>query len=104
MVYQSCDRLRKLNKETPGRKKLYIWYSLIQLLLVTVQLCLNIVTGKLMWIDHRDTPGGPVGYYVSSNSNGLRICVISCVLLSMGMTDGLLVRCLVSLAFNEHLR
>ncbi|PPQ73987.1 LOW QUALITY PROTEIN: hypothetical protein CVT26_006356 [Gymnopilus dilepis] len=110
MVYQSCDRLRKLNKETPGRKKLYIWYSLIQLLLVTVQLCLNIVTGKLMWIDHRDTPGGPVGYYVSSNSNGLRICVISwasgnvfgisCIYRTSEFFLGQLYRCYIIWAFN----
>lgn len=41
----------------------YIVYSAALLFLWTIALACNAIFGELVWIDHRDVPGGPAAYF-----------------------------------------
>ncbi|KAK7007384.1 hypothetical protein R3P38DRAFT_1668699 [Favolaschia claudopus] len=48
----------------PSRTKMfYIAFSGTILVLITIAMACNLFFGQMMWIDHRDFPGGPVGYF-----------------------------------------
>jgi hypothetical protein len=42
--------------------KFYILYGSALLTLLTINIACNAVFGQLMWIEHRDIPGGPAAY------------------------------------------
>ncbi|TFY81067.1 hypothetical protein EWM64_g2946 [Hericium alpestre] len=42
--------------------RFYVAYGVVMLLLFTISLAVNALLGQLMWIDHRDVPGGPAAY------------------------------------------
>jgi len=46
-------------------KYLYIAYSFTLLLLETIAMSADYFFGQMMWIEHRDDPGGPVVYFAS---------------------------------------
>ncbi|KDR83274.1 hypothetical protein GALMADRAFT_877005 [Galerina marginata CBS 339.88] len=96
MVFQSWHHLKTLKQSTLKKRRFYVYYSFIQLFLVTVELSLNALTGQLMWIDHRDFPGGPFAYFLSASGDWFGICVLISYIISTGMTNGLLLyRCFI---------
>ncbi|KAF7318287.1 hypothetical protein HMN09_00337400 [Mycena chlorophos] len=44
-------------------KYLYIAYSFTLLILETIAMAADLFYGQMMWIEHRDDPGGPVAYF-----------------------------------------
>ncbi|KAF7330354.1 hypothetical protein MVEN_02473700 [Mycena venus] len=44
----------------------YIAYSGVLLVLITIALASNEFFGQMMWIEHRDFPGGPVAYFTAN--------------------------------------
>lgn len=42
--------------------KVYITYGTVILILLTIDISTNAIFGQLMWIEHRDVPGGPAAY------------------------------------------
>ncbi len=60
LYYLSLDKsVRKTD-----RKDTWIWatYSTVLLLLLTIDISTNAFFGELVWIEHRDVPGGPAAY------------------------------------------
>ncbi|KAJ6468413.1 hypothetical protein C8R45DRAFT_470306 [Mycena sanguinolenta] len=41
----------------------YIGYSAVLLVLITIAMACNLFFGQMMWIQHRDDVGGPMGYF-----------------------------------------
>ncbi|KAJ7599443.1 hypothetical protein C8J56DRAFT_1094301 [Mycena floridula] len=74
----------------------YIIFAGILLLLQTIYVFKNAVVAQMMWIDHRDAPGGPVGYLLSIVFSGWNIFGnVTGPLLNI-LADGLLLyRCYV---------
>jgi len=48
--------------------RFYIAYGAIILVLITFATSANAVYGQLMWIEHRDYPGGPAAYFMENAS------------------------------------
>jgi hypothetical protein len=46
----------------------YVAYGAALLILITFALAANAVYGQLMWIEHRDYPGGPAAYFKENSS------------------------------------
>ncbi|KAJ7116415.1 hypothetical protein C8R44DRAFT_207963 [Mycena epipterygia] len=44
-------------------KYVYIAYSGALLILITIAMSCNLFFGQMMWIEHRDFPGGPVAFF-----------------------------------------
>lgn len=44
----------------------YIAYGAVILILITFATSANAVFGQLMWIEHRDYPGGPANYFMEN--------------------------------------
>ncbi|KIJ42132.1 hypothetical protein M422DRAFT_171524 [Sphaerobolus stellatus SS14] len=44
-------------------RNIYILYSVSMIILMAFALSANVLMGQLMWIDHRNYPGGPLGYF-----------------------------------------
>jgi hypothetical protein len=52
--------------EYQKRQRFYISYGAVLLSLFTIQFASEAVWGQYMWIDHRNYPGGPLGFYAAS--------------------------------------
>ena len=48
------------------RQRFYVAYGGVLLSLFTIQLASEALWGQYMWIDHRNYPGGPLGFYAAS--------------------------------------
>jgi len=68
-----------------------IGYSVILLILVTFAFFTNVLMGQLMWIEHRDFPGGPFSYYLSQGSGWIEVLGSSTDIAGNFMGDALLV-------------
>ncbi|KAJ6495049.1 hypothetical protein C8R45DRAFT_1133228 [Mycena sanguinolenta] len=44
-------------------KYFYVGFSGTLLLLITIAMSCNLIFGQMMWIEHRDIPGGPMAYF-----------------------------------------
>ena len=73
------------------RNQLLIGYSVILLILMTFALSTNVLMGQLMWIEHRDFPGGPFSYLLSHGSSWIEVLGTSTNLVGNFMGDALLV-------------
>ncbi|TFY83148.1 hypothetical protein EWM64_g865 [Hericium alpestre] len=72
----------------------YIAYSVIMLLLLTIAVATDSVLGQLMWIEHRDIPGGPPAYLQQSLTTWWQTLGSTADLASNVLGDGLLLyRC-----------
>lgn len=100
MVFQSFFLLQGLRNETPRRRTFYIYYGFTQLFFVTVRSTLHAITGQLVWIEHRDVPGGPSAYYSTIGGNWYGISSVTCTVISFALTDGLLVNFKSGLSFK----
>jgi hypothetical protein len=76
------------------RQRFYIVCGGVLLTLVTCSLTSNVPTvlGQFMWIDRRNDPGGPVGYFVASQSLWYFVLGSAASATANSTGDGLLVR------------
>ena len=73
------------------RQKFYIIYSGILLLFTTIEVTLEALWGQYMWIDHRNYPGGPLGYFFVSQTGWRTIFGSAAGTVVNILGDGLLV-------------
>ncbi|KAF9077047.1 hypothetical protein BDP27DRAFT_1389251 [Rhodocollybia butyracea] len=72
----------------------YVTYGAILLLLTTLAITTNALFGQEMWIEHRDSPGGPIGYFAANVSAWYNTLGSTAGILTNFMADGLLLyRC-----------
>ncbi|TFY78128.1 hypothetical protein EWM64_g5886 [Hericium alpestre] len=94
IVFRSIYYL--LTRRTSGRQHVpfYVVYSVIMLLLMTIGMATDSVLGQLMWIEHRDVPGGPPAYLQESLTTWWQTLGSTADLASNILGDGLLLyRC-----------
>jgi len=95
-VFHSLYLLNGLNTQTPRMRRIYIGFSLIQLLLFTLEVATDGLQAQYMWIDHRDFPGGPLAYFNADGSAWYSVLNFVCGVLSLALSDALLLyRCYV---------
>jgi hypothetical protein len=73
------------------RRKYYIIYGGVLLVFSTIELTLEGLWGQYMWIDHRNYPGGPLGYFVSSQTGWGTVFGLAAGTAAHILGDGLLV-------------
>jgi hypothetical protein len=61
-------------------------------MLVTISLAANSMWGQYMWIDHRNHPGGPLGFYGATQSAWYNVLRFAADVMTNILGDGLLVR------------
>jgi hypothetical protein len=66
----------------------------ILLALITVDVALGALWGQYMWIDHRNYPGGPLGYFAASEAAWFNVLGLAASTAANILGDGLLV-CLI---------
>jgi hypothetical protein len=70
----------------------YIVYGGILLALVTIDVAMAALWGQYMWIDHRNYPGGPLGYLLATEAAWFTVLGMFARALANILGDGLLVR------------
>jgi hypothetical protein len=73
-------------------QKFYIAFGGILLALVTIDVAMIALWGQYMWIDHRNYPGGPLGFYVASEAAWYSVTHLAVTVMTNILGDGLLVR------------
>jgi hypothetical protein len=73
------------------RQKFYIIYGGVLLVFTTIEVTLQALWGQYMWIDHRNYPGGPLGYYVASQTGWYTVFGLAAGTAVNILGDGLLV-------------
>jgi hypothetical protein len=61
-------------------------------MLVTISLAANAVWGQYTWIDHRNHPGGPLGFYEATENVWYNTFGVAADAVTNILGDGLLVR------------
>ena len=80
----------------------YVVYGGILLALITIDVACGALWGQYMWIDHRDYPGGPLGYFVASERAWFNIFGMAAGAAANVLGDGLLVRLIFLFLLEEH--
>ncbi|EJD00199.1 uncharacterized protein FOMMEDRAFT_112550 [Fomitiporia mediterranea MF3/22] len=95
MYFQSLYLLLNSRRnEFYQSSRIYVIVGGIMLFLYTFAFAADAVYGQLMWIEHRDFPGGPVAYFVANSSIWIQTLGTLSGQISMWMGDGLLLyRC-----------
>src|SRR5579863_3255031 len=75
-----------------NRQKFYVIYGGILLALVTINVAVGGVWGQYMWIDHRNDPGGPLGFYAVTQGTWYNVFRFAANATGNVLADGLLVR------------
>jgi hypothetical protein len=75
---------------------IYVVYGGILLALTTIGVSADALGGQYMWIDHRNYPGGPLGYYAVTGPAWFSILGLATVAAANILADGLLVRLIFS--------
>ena len=70
----------------------YVAYGAILFALVTIQIASSSLLCQFMWIDHRNHPGGPLGYYEASQGAWYNVLSFAAPAMANILGDGLLVR------------
>ncbi|KAF8207147.1 hypothetical protein K438DRAFT_2013681 [Mycena galopus ATCC 62051] len=52
-----------ISSKADKSRYIYIAYSATLLVLITIAMACNLFFGQMMWIEHRDVPGGPVAFF-----------------------------------------
>ena len=91
-VYCISDRTSDYRKG----QTFYVVYGGILLALATIVVATDAVWGQYMWIDHRNYPGGPLGYFVASKAAWFNILGLAAAAAVNILGDGLLVRFIFS--------
>jgi hypothetical protein len=74
----------------------YVVYGGILLALIIIGVAIDAVWGQYVWIDHRNYPGGPLGYFVASKATWFNILGMAVGPAVNILGDGLLVRLIIS--------
>ena len=90
-VYCISNRSSTSSKYRQG-ERLYIGYGGILLALVTIEVVMDGLWGQYMWIDHRNYPGGPLGYFVASEGSWYIVTGWAAGIVTNILGDALLVR------------
>jgi hypothetical protein len=72
-------------------QKFYVIYGGVLLTLTTIEVALDALWGELMWIDHRNYPGGPLGFYQASQVAWYTAMAFAAGVSANILGDGLLV-------------
>jgi len=62
------------------------------LALITIEVTLDAMWGSFMWIGHRNDPGGPLGFYGTSEGAWYNAMDFTANAMANAIADGLLVR------------
>jgi hypothetical protein len=81
---------------TKNQRIFYTTYSVVLLICLTISKAANARLGQLMWIDHRDFPGGPAAYWTANNDVWYNVLGASTDVFGNAMGDSLLVGILYS--------
>ena len=73
------------------RQKFYIVIGAILLALITIEVTLDAMWGSFMWIGHRNDPGGPLGFYGTSEGAWYNAMDFTANAMANAIADGLLV-------------
>ena len=73
------------------RQRFYLIYGAILLSLSTIEVGTHAVWGQHMWIDHRNYPGGPLGFFQVSQIAWYTVLAFGAGLMANILGDGLLV-------------
>lgn len=100
LVFHSCYILLDSKSGFQGWKsptvKFYVIYGIAMLVLTTFAMAANMLLGQLMWIEHRDFPGGPFAYYVANSTLWINILGTTASIVGNYMNDALLLyRCYI---------
>jgi len=77
-------------------QKFYVIYGGVLLSLTTIEVALDALWGQYMWIDHRNYPGGPLGFYLASEVAWYTAMAFGAGVMANILGDGLLVyRCYI---------
>jgi hypothetical protein len=86
------------NRPSGHRKgqKIYVIYGGVLLSLTTIEVALDALWGEYMWIDYRNYPGGPLGFYQASEVAWYTALAFGAGVTANILGDGLLVRSITS--------
>ena len=73
-------------------QKFYVIYGGILLLITAIEVALDALWGQYMWINRRNYPGGPLGFYQASQVAWYTTMSIGAGFMVNILGDGLLVR------------
>jgi hypothetical protein len=91
-VYCVFDRPSEYRKG----QTFYLVYGGILLALTTIGVASEAMGGQYMWIDHRNHPGGPLGYFAASQVTWFNMLGQAAGAAANILGDGLLVCLIVS--------
>ncbi|KAJ7583570.1 hypothetical protein C8J56DRAFT_954370 [Mycena floridula] len=96
MFLFSCFHLNSKSSETRRAHRLYLWFGGLILVLLTIVVLTDAVFLQFMWIDHRNAPGGPIGYMDANSAIWFQTVGTGANQLTNFMGDGLLLyRCFI---------
>ncbi|KAJ6602434.1 hypothetical protein DFH09DRAFT_899946 [Mycena vulgaris] len=96
MFLHSTQLSWSTNPEARRRQKTYVLFGAVLLALLTISVFTNSVFLQFMWIDHRDTPGGPLGFLAIFSSVWWQTFGTAATQVTNFLGDGLLMyRCYV---------
>lgn len=81
-------RRKGINRRT---RNFYIFYGFTMLLLSICSWVGNALEGQLMWINHRNYPGGPLAYYFAESTSWFSVISTASPVVQSFMNDALLV-------------
>jgi hypothetical protein len=86
------------NRPSDYRKSqiFYVAYGGILLALSAISVATDALGGQYMWIDHRNYPGGPLGYFAASDTAWFNLLRVAAGAAANILGDGLLVRLILS--------
>jgi len=70
--------------------KFYVIYGFVMLILTTFAMGTNQLLGQLMWIEHRNFPGGPFSYYLANSTLWINILGTASCIVGNYLNDALL--------------
>jgi hypothetical protein len=91
-IYCISDRTSHYRKG----QTFYVVYGGILLALTTIGVAMDALGGQYMWIDHRNYPGGPLGYYAATGNAWFSVLGLAAAAAANILGDGLLVRLIFS--------
>ncbi|ESK83249.1 hypothetical protein Moror_15078 [Moniliophthora roreri MCA 2997] len=72
LLYTACSSVYLLatgHARTQKSRIFFIGYIIVMVICMTFVMASNALAGQMMWIEHRDTEGGPFAYYLATAAN-----------------------------------
>ncbi|KAK7027979.1 hypothetical protein VNI00_015065 [Paramarasmius palmivorus] len=101
VLYISFNTIHLLYHDpSPSRSQLnrrvLIAYVVVIVVLMTISIVANALLGQNMWIENRDHPGGPYGYYTATAADWINVAGTASVMFGNFIGDALLLyRCYI---------